>query len=112
MNLPSSIARSFRQLQAANQGMNCAHKYIRYTPCVYHNFYVMAVRGRRFAAERAAEMIANLSSDENDDEIDDGLSDYDDADAEPLLEDESDDTDDDSGTEERNYQTEAKVLKK
>ena len=31
------------------------------------------------------------------------MSDYDDADAEPLLEDESDNTDDDSGNEERNY---------
>ena len=73
------------------------------TQCVsITNFQVMAARGRRFAARRAAEIIANWSSDENDDEIDDGLSDYDDADSEPVLEDESDDTNDDSDTEERN----------
>ena len=67
----------------------------------------MAARGRRFAAERAAEIIANWSSVDNDDEIDDGLSDYDDADAEPVLEDESDESNDEYATEERNNPNES-----
>ena len=68
----------------------------------FTTFHVMAARGRRFTAERAAEIIANWSSDDNDDEIDDGLSDDADADAEPVLEDESDESNDEYATEERN----------
>ena len=66
----------------------------------------MATGGQRFAAETVAELMPNWASDESNDDFEDGLSNYDDADAEQVLEVQSDETEDDSENDEREYSNE------